>query len=133
MSPLFAAGPEGFFSLAVQDSTGTPATLELHISYIGGNGQEKESHQNITRSVLRRWPPTLGTNVSVRFYTASHPHDTQIGTLAKEDYADCWRARTKFEKNKIAEWRTLSTRQNWRFDRITSGMIVHDRSYRLQP
>jgi|HubBroStandDraft_6_1064221.scaffolds.fasta_scaffold36655_5 hypothetical protein len=73
MRLLFEARTGGSSSLAAQDSTGTPTTLELHISYVSGNGQEKESHQNASQR-LETLTPLLGTDVSVHFYTYRNQH-----------------------------------------------------------
>ena len=63
-------------------------SFELHISCVRRNGQEKESHQNLSRNVLRRRLSNLGTHVSVRFYTFLVSGRFMIGWPAKRDSAD---------------------------------------------
>jgi|SRR5580700_1584929 hypothetical protein len=85
-------------------------SLEFHNSQARGNGQEKESHQNILRNVLRRLLSNLGTHVSVRFCTFLYPDASWSDSRLKGALTTARRIGGTLEKNQVAELDTLSNR-----------------------
>jgi hypothetical protein len=124
MRLLFAARTGGFFSLGVQDSTGTPAILSscTLAAFIGTDKRRK---------VIKIPPQRLETLTAIfrygclcsLLYLPKHPRPL-TETLANGNTADRWQTETK---NELADLLRFSSRQTGRSGTLIICVIIYVR------